>query len=81
MKYYAYDLWKEEEDLRIITVDQSIDKEIDKEAVITIKDPFDLPHNPGRLKADSKGFMIQKFKEAHEILSQGKLEYINRLFE
>jgi len=28
----------------------SIDRPVDKECVITIKDPFDKPHNPGRLK-------------------------------
>jgi len=38
----------------IITVDQSYECPIDKECVITIKDPFDQPHNPGRVKIDTK---------------------------
>lgn len=73
MKYYAHDIWKESEEMRIITVDQSLDKEVDRDTAITIKDPFDQPHNPGRLRVDSKDFMVQAFKEAHEILFQGKI--------
>lgn len=65
MKYYAFDLWKEKEEMRIITVDQSREKAIDNDCVITIKDPFDEPHNPGRLKIEHKEFMILRFKEAH----------------
>lgn len=58
-----------------------MDKEIDKETAITIKDPFDQPHNPGRLRSESLSFLKQKFKEAYEILHQGKLERIKALFE
>ena len=64
-KYYAQEIWKYKEEQRIITVDHSIDKNVDKETALTIKDPFDEPHNPGRLKQESKDFLIQKFKEAH----------------
>lgn len=71
-KYYAIDIWKEKEDKRIITVDQSIDRPIDTEAALTIKDPFDQPHNPGRLKIESKEFLIQKFKEAYEQMVRAK---------
>lgn len=53
-----------------------MDKEVDKECAITIKDPFDLPHNPGRLKAESRDFFVQKFKDAHMILKAGKKESI-----
>jgi hypothetical protein len=80
-EYYGYKLWEEEDERnRIITVDQSIDREVDKECAITIKDPFDRPHNPGRLKADSKDFLIQKFKDAHLILKQGNGDKIKQLF-
>ena len=81
MKYYAVDLWKENEEQRIITVDQSRDRNLDRDCAITIKDPFDQPHNPGRLRIEHKDFMIQKFKEAHEILSQNNLERVRELFE
>lgn len=74
--YYAYEFWEVDEKYRIITVDQSMDKEVDKECAITIKDPFDLPHNPGRLKAESRDFFVQKFKDAHMILKAGKKESI-----
>ena len=53
-KYYAIDIWKEKDAARVITVDQSIDKTIDPDTVLTIKDPFDQPHNPGRLRIESK---------------------------
>ena len=71
-KYYATDIWKEKEAARIITVDQSLDKPIDNETTLTIKDPFDQPHNPGRLKIESKEFLVQKFKEAHEQLMRAR---------
>jgi hypothetical protein len=80
MKYYSYDFWKEDERYRIITVDQSIDRLVDAECAITIKDPFDEPHNPGRLKADSREFLVQKFKEAYDLLRSGKKEKIQSLF-
>ena len=54
LRYYAVDIWDEPESKRIITVDQSIDKDVDPETALTIKDPFDRPHNPGRLKLESK---------------------------
>ena len=72
MRYYATDIWKENEKNRIITVDQSTNKSVDPETVLTIKDPFDEPHNPGRLKIESKEFLIQKFKEAHTQLMFAK---------
>lgn len=62
MKYYAEDFWKEDEKYRIITVDQSIDRSVDTERALTIKDPFDEPHNPGRVKSDSREFLVTKFK-------------------
>lgn len=73
-KYYAEQIWKEKENARIITVDQSIDKEVDEETVITIKDPFDKPHNPGRLKLQSKDFLVQRFKEAYEQLLRARTD-------
>jgi len=65
MKYYAEDFWKEDERNRIVTVDQSIDRPVDAECALTIKDPFDEPHNPGRIKLDSKEYLVSKFKEAY----------------
>ena len=40
--------------------------------MLTIKDPFDRPHNPGRLKIESKDFFLQKFKEAMETMTNAK---------
>ena len=54
----------EKDEQRIITVDHSIDKNIDPETALTIKDPFDEPHNPGRLKNEPKDFLVMKFKDA-----------------
>jgi len=45
---------------------------VDSECVITIKDPFDEPHNPGRLKIEQSDFFKQKFKEAYTILEKGE---------
>ena len=72
LRYYAVDIWDEPESKRIITVDQSIDKDVDPETALTIKDPFDRPHNPGRLKLESKQFLLQKFKEASHILTDAR---------
>lgn len=81
MKYYAEDFWKEDERYRIITVDQSIDRPIDTERALTIKDPFDEPHNPGRVKSDSREFLVAKFKEAYDLLKSGKKDRIEGLFQ
>ncbi len=80
MKYYAIDIDKQTDSGKIVTVDQSCDCLIDIETAITIKDPFDKPHNPGRLRTQSLSYMKQKFKEAHQILSIGKVEKIRDLF-
>lgn len=80
MRYYAEEFWQERESDRIVTVDQSKDRKIDPECALTIKDPFDEPHNPGRLKAESKEFLIQRCREAYEILKSGKEERIRSLF-
>jgi hypothetical protein len=76
MKYYAFDLWKLEPNKRIITVDMSQDRPIDAETTITIKDPFDKPHNPGRLSLVSNDFFLQKFKDGYEVLCSGKEDRI-----
>jgi DNA polymerase sigma len=80
MKYYAEEHWKEDESTRIITVDMCIDRKVDSECALTIKDPFDEPHNPGRLKAESRDFLISKFKEAYEVLKGAKEPKIRSLF-
>lgn len=80
MKFYAEELWKLPEQERIITVDQSKDRDIDAECCITIKDPFDKPHNPGRMRADSKDYFIQKFKDALEVLKSRQEDRIRQLF-
>jgi hypothetical protein len=80
MRYYADEFWEEDEKYRIITVDQSIDRPVDPECAFTIKDPFDEPHNPGRLKADNRDFFVQKFKEAYELLRSNKEDKVRSLF-
>lgn len=40
--------------------------------MLTIKDPFDDPHNPGRLRIESKDFLVQKFSEAYNTLKNCK---------
>ena len=47
---------------------------------MTIKDPFDQPHNPGRMKAESEAFFKQKFKDAMEVLSKAKIDRVWELF-
>ena len=53
MKYYSRegDFNKLSDEERIITVDRGV-KQIQKDFLFTIKDPFDEPHNPGRVKLE-----------------------------
>lgn len=80
MRYYSEDFWKQDDKERIVTVDQTKDRSIDPETALTIKDPFDEPHNPGRLKAQSKEFLAQKCREAYEVLKAGKEDRVRALF-
>ena len=54
---------------------------MDTECAITIKDPFDKPHNPGRMKAESEAFLKQKFKDAYEVLSRAKIDRVKEMFQ
>lgn len=81
MQYYAEQFWKQDEGQRIVTVDQSYDKNIEPDCAITIKDPFDKPHNPGRMNVSSLDFLKQKFKDGYELLKSEKQDRIKDMFE
>ena len=72
--------WKKDYENQIITVDGSKNKKFDEEYMFTIKDPFDLKHNPGRVKKGEWNMVVQEFTFAYKCLSQKDLTVIESLF-
>jgi hypothetical protein len=48
--------------------------------MLTIKDPFDKPHNPGRARISEKPTYMDQFHKAYERLKSKQLEKIEAMF-
>ena len=72
--------WRKSLQNQIITVDGSKDKVFDKEYIFTIKDPFDVKYNPGRVKIGKKDIVVEAFKIAYKCLKTRNPELIESLF-
>lgn len=49
-------------------MDGSKDKEYESDYIFTIRDPFDLKHNPGRMQAKEKHIFTREVRKACEAL-------------
>lgn len=65
----------------LICLDEQAPRELDPEMMLTIKDPFDKPHNPGRAKVADKPTYMEQFQRALDRLKSKNKEKIEAMFK